>query len=209
VIVMRELKEKKELSIKLRKEGKSLNDICAIIKKGKGTVYPWIRNIDVKIKSKCSIPGNNILATRKMQRNYRIKREKVYEEYKKLAPKLLTDSKIRDFIVAYYCEGGKTIRHNIDFTNTDPSAHKLFIDVVPIFSRKELKFRLICHNCTDEMILFWKKELKIKGEIKVIEKGGNKSPNRSNFGTLQIRICDTYGKAKINALIDHVVGSWE
>jgi len=206
---MRALIKEKKNAIKLRKKGMSLNDICYKLNLGKGTVYPWIRNISVEIKRSKRSYNNLLKGTAVMQENYRKKREKAYNETYKKAEKLLRNKIIRDFIISYYCEGAKTQRHTICFVNTDSSIHKLFLKGVSYFTDKDFKGTITCHDNNEDLEKYWSKELNIpKEKIRYQIKKGNKAPNRFKYGTFTLKIHDTLAKAKINALMDYLLEEW-
>jgi len=207
---MKALIKEKALAIKLRCEGKTLNEICAVVKKGKGTVFYWIRDIKIDIDRSIINRKNLSKGSLKMQEKYKKIRDDAYDDFYKKAPDLLKDKFFRDFVVSYFCEGGKTQRNRLDFTNTEPRIIKLFLFFSKMLTKKPPIYVLICHKCTDEMRLFWSKQLNIdKNQIKNYDKGGNCSKKRSNFGTLKIQILDTAAMSRMSALIDYILKEWD
>jgi len=206
---MRALTVEKRKAIQLRQKGRSLTDICHELQLSKGTVYSWIRNIDVAIKRSKRSRERLLIGTKVMQENCRLRRESAYKEAYKKAPRMMKDADFRDFVVAYMCEGANRNRQVVDFTNTDASLHKLFLRNVHWITSKKPVFVLIGHNCDSKMTSFWASELGIqKKSIRSYEKGGNVSPNRHRNGTFKICIHDTIAKSRLYAYMDFLRESW-
>lgn len=206
---MKTYESDKAKAISLRMSGSTLNEICAIVKKGKSTVFEWIRHIDIDIKNSQTTVNRRINSCKAIQKMYKDKRQSVYDRTSTNAKEILKDSLVRDFVVSYFCEGSKTQRGRLEFTNTDPSVIKLFLMIVGKFTTKPCRFRLLCHEKSEEFTDFWATELSIpKGAIKTTLKPGNISKNKFKFGTFKAEICDTYAMSQVSALIDVVLDEW-
>ena len=109
------IKQRQE-AVRMREKGCSLNDICHELDLGKGTVFPWIRNIDVVVRRSPRSRENLLKGSAAMQKKYRKIREQHYQQAYEDAPTLFVDGEFRDLVILYICEGAKNTRSNIDFT---------------------------------------------------------------------------------------------
>src|SRR5437773_5818045 len=84
----------------------SLTEICKRLNQPKGTVYYWIKDIPIRIPKAV---GNLALGNKASTAKYARLRKEAYEAARELAPQLLTDQQIRDFVVLYLAEGTRKL----------------------------------------------------------------------------------------------------
>jgi hypothetical protein len=162
---MRQKVTEKLEAIKLRKQGKSVNEIAALLNVSKGSVSPWVRNVPLS-KASEKILLKKISAgqlaggkSRHMQTVNAEKRhyDKAMNQY--AGTQLSLNQQLLICALIYWCEGAKNT-NRIDFTNADPDLVKLFLKFFRAsFATDALKFRVTLqihkyHNATRQ-INFW------------------------------------------------------
>ena len=198
----------KELAIKLRKNGKSYNEINRELGVPKSTLSCWLKNIEVEQKyldvllKRSRQAGREALIKRNKQQT--VEAEKRAEAEMKRAKgdiKKLDLEKLKLIGAALYMgEGGKT-RKRVDFTNSNPETIKIimkfFRNVCKVENNK-FSVQLSIHDIrkTEEIRNYWSNltGIPISQFIKVntaLSKYSKKRrKNMLQYGTIQIRITD-------------------
>jgi hypothetical protein len=200
--------KEKAIAIRLRKKGKSLNFIHAVLKVSKSTLSLWTKDIQLSELQKKRLKFNqNKKEVIEKRRNSRLsnelsRRELVVQEAKKGFTALSKQELKIIGSMLYWAEGGKTQRGLVRFSNGDP----VMIQVMMKFFRqicevKEERFRgyihIHPHLNKQKAEIYWSKISKIP--LKQFFKTYNK-PNKSSknirdslpHGTFDIYVCDTY-----------------
>lgn len=163
------LKEKHAKAIELRKAGFSLNEIVEKLIISKSTASSWLKNIKLSNQAKDRLIKRGILGREKsklIQRRKRENFEKIISEKSKRLVKYNLFSKDHQKIVCallYWCEGAKSSRKGIQFTNSDPRLIKTFLFLLrsAFFSLEEKKLRVTLHlheyHSVQKQISFWSK----------------------------------------------------
>lgn len=209
------MRKDKLIAIKLRKQGKSYNQISKTLKIPKSTLSYWFSDLKISEKAqekilkrahKLSIEG--LIKRNKNQTILaRERASKIRKEAKKESFKLMNDSLFLTGISLYWAEGYKkgasgSKWKSIDFANSDPE----MIKVIMKFFRKflgikdsKIKIQLIAHQNINinKAAIFWSnltnipKEQFIKTYVGVSKSSkGKRNPNSLTHGTVHIRIND-------------------
>lgn len=201
----------KEEAIHLREIGYSLNEICHKLNRSKSTVHYWIRDITKPKGKQGWSPKTRRLASEALSKKFALLREAAYKETYLKSEKILSDPAIRDFIVMYIAEGYKRGRNVVDFTNTDVAVIRLFVTHIRKFSDKKINYFLTYREEPSVLTEYWVSTLGIdRSDIVLMKKKGEqKKPYRSSvYGTMKIRVHDTYAKQRIDALCDYLRKEW-
>lgn len=201
----------KEAAIKLRKLGKSYNQINSLLKIPKSTLSIWLKNIklskkaQIKIQSRTNVAISKLIARNK-QKTFiaKEKHDKMYELGMKESGKLLKDSLFLLGVSLYWAEGYKrgatgSKWKSIDFTNSDPQ----MIEIMVLFfikflhlKKSDIKIQIMIHNKKDidKSINFWHnltgipKTNFIKTCLSLSSASLQKRGNRLQYGTIHLRI---------------------
>lgn len=210
---MKKYEHLKLKAIELRNQGKSLDDICRMLDKSKTTVYYWIKELDVGIDFKHT--EKKIQALNNGARVYSNKCKELRDvEYQKGLTDDIKDD-VRDFVILYLCEGYRKTKNIVQITNSNVNIIKLSAKVMRKLTDKKIEYNLNFYDDHDELELknYWAKELSIgQDEIKCWIKNGQGNlrgrNNVSKYGTMQIRLCNTLLKSKIDGWMDNIQNKW-
>lgn len=201
-------KTKRDEATKLRKRGKSYNEIRCLTGIAKSTLSLWLRNLKIgqkqriRLLKRSSSSGINAL----------IKRNKEQTTHARLRAKVTSENAAQDVEVMdleklkiigcslYFGEGGKT-PNRVDFTNSDP---RMIVVMMRFFRQvckvKEEKFRvqLSLHSepLKNHAVSYWSRitgiseQQFIKVNLKVSDYSKRLRRKKLPFGTIQIRIAD-------------------
>lgn len=194
-------------AIELRKEGKSLNEIVAILDKPKATIWGWVRSVVLTDDQKASLKnfGNNhskIVAQRaatqamvmKFEKRRNDDRERGRLFIRGLAP-LPTD--IVAAVMLYWAEGSKSKRSSFIFSNSDPSMIKFMFDCLiryGMVDRDGVKVSLCFYDnlySKEEVEAYWLNLLGL-GHHSLYKSQINKRPQESagrKIGKLPYGVC--------------------
>lgn len=207
----------KERAFKLRKQGKSYNEINNKLGVPKSTLSSWLKTLpfsvqikDANIKRSRTVWAENIIEyNRRRSKEYKKDTECLLKKFAKEIP-LISDRNL--FLIGlalFWAEGGKREKWNVRFVNSDP----IMIRVIMQFFRKicnvsNKKFTLRIHlypNIREETAKrFWLKITKLhmsqfrRSQVQIsISSKGKRPINRLPYGTLHINIGDAYLNKKI------------
>ncbi len=148
------MKESKKLeAIKLREEGYSLGEIANILFVSKSTVSLWTSDVILSGIAKERIRSRMDIARRAAGVTLSNKRKQREKSATKKAKELFfgADSSNQYFYMLaaliYECEGAKTSRSTLEFTNSDPVLVAIFLKLLRTVwtSLDESKFRVVMH----------------------------------------------------------------
>jgi transcriptional regulator with XRE-family HTH domain len=163
----------KNKAILLRRKGFSFREISDKLGISKSTASLWLRGIELSERAEKRIEKLGVEG-RKNARN--AVKERMASEDKMILKKaknailkcalLENDLKIICALL-YWCEGGKTEKAQLTFTNSDPRLVKYFIDIFrKAFIVDEGRFRVLLHvhgyHDVEKQIEFWSRLTKIK-----------------------------------------------
>lgn len=146
---------KKELEIKakeLRKKGYSINELSRILIVSKSTISKWVNHIELSSKAKKRIENNyskgQLASQKTIKEKTMIKNiEADNSALDKLRSiKLSSDYTVLICSLIYQCEGNKSIKDSITFTNSDPELIRTFLYLFRnSFVLDENKFKVLMH----------------------------------------------------------------
>lgn len=207
----------KEKAFKLRKQGKSYNEINRTLGVPKSTLSSWLKTIpfsvqvrDANIRHSKIVWAKNIIEyNRHRSKEYRKETKYLLKKFAKEIPPISDRNLFLIGLALFWAEGGKREKWNVRFVNSDPT----MIRVIMKFFRKicnvpNKKFTLRIHlypNIKEETAKkFWLKATKLhmsqfrKSQTQVSSSSKSKRPiNRLPHGTLHINIGDAYLNKKI------------
>ena len=196
----------KEKARKLRKQGKSINQIVAEAGLSKASVSEWVRDIVLtkSQKEKISKRGRSIESIEKRRisrlKNEQNKRQIIINKAKKDIIKISLKELKLIGIMLYWGEGGKTGRV-VRLANSDPEIIKIMMRLFrEICNVPENKFNghihTFAHANINKTEKYWSKITRIpkKQFYKTYIKPSSASLQKRNtlpFGTFDIYVCDT------------------
>jgi len=189
----------------------SIDEIAERLALPKTTVYYWVRDLPLGRPRRFSpLPG-----TRAMQRKYGALREAAYLEGRATFEHHCADPTFRDFVCMYIGEGSKRSRNRVAICNSSPGVVRLGASWLGRLSAKERCYRIQYHadQDLDELRAFWGTELHIDpGQIRLQRKSNSGRLAgrtwRSEHGVLTVSVDDTLLRARLEAWMDCVRGSW-
>jgi transposase-like protein len=161
--------QEKEQAIRLRSEGKSVNEIAKELGVAKSSVSVWVREIVLTQEQKDRI---NKLSPRFPDLRAKANRQRAFEQRSEYQSKGADkcDNASLLFIAGcmlYWGEGGKN-RNAVRLANSDPALLKLFLQFLRLeFNIKddEITLRLVCYSnnglSVEEMRDFWLNSLNL------------------------------------------------
>jgi hypothetical protein len=181
------------------------------------TIYYWVR--DLPIPGSGAGGGWPASAQRKgnraMQRKYRLLREQAYAEGLAGFEDLSADPTFRDFVCMYIGEGSKRDRNRVSLGNSDPAVVRLATRWIRALSRATPSFSLQYHADQDlaELRRFWGRTVDVsESSIRMQRKSNSNRLTgrswRSPYGVLSVTADDTLLRARLEAWMDLVRGTW-
>lgn len=202
----------KKAAFKLRREGKSYNEIAEALRISKGTLSEWLkpfgwsRRIQAALRDKAK--NNHIIRLRFLNKVRGENLRKVYQEAKREAHREFGELKYHPLFIAgvviYWGEGDKISAYNARIANTDPTMIKLFVgflrDVCGVPPARIKAWILIYPDLSAEVCKkFWIEKTGLKSEnfTKCITIKGRHKTRRLHHGVCNVGISSKYFKKKI------------
>ena len=202
--------EEKERAISLRRKGLSIGRISKMLNISKGSISPWVRDIELTQKQKeklnynITYNKNRFIESNKIQsESFRKKREIHRGHGRELAKK-------KEFLhmqgcMLYWAEGYKrNNRSKVCFVNSDVDMMKLFVNFLKIFydvRLEDIKISIACYTdfCNQQEIEeYWMSELgltrnnlnKTTVNVRPISSKEKRIKERYKYGTCSLSVCD-------------------
>jgi len=219
------MRKDKNLAIRLRKQGKSYNEIARILNAPKSTLSLWLRDVKMppEIEKKFWDKTRKKWArsiTQFNKKRGRLAKEKAKKLQKNAAKDIGALSERELFLMGaalYWAEGyKKRLRWTLQFCNSDPAMIKFmmkFFKEVCNVPKEKIKASAQIHpNVTPEKAInYWSrisgisKKQFTKTYSRISSSSKQKRPsNRLPYGTLRIVICDTQMANKIKGWIQGI-----
>ncbi|MGB2762349.1 MAG: hypothetical protein WBC21_02290 [Minisyncoccales bacterium] len=218
------MRKDKNFAIRLRKQGKSYNEIVKILKIPKSTLSYWLRDIKIppEIKTKFwnrtrKKWAENIIKFNK--KRARVAREKS-EKFQKIASRNINKLTQRELLLVgaalYWAEGYKKRRGTLQFSNSDPVMIKLmikFFKKICKSPKEKIRATVQIHpNVTSEKAInYWSRISGVsktqftKCYSRLTSSSKQKRPfNTLPYGTLRIAIYDTQITDKVKGWIQGI-----
>lgn len=160
--------QEKQKAITLRKKGYSYNEILREISVSKSTLSLWLGDIALSGAAKKRLENQFTIGQLKSQESIKNK-TKVKEGYatkqaEKTLAKVSFSREMKKVIcgILYWCEGSKSTRGSVSFTNSDPYMIGKFLEFFRAgFQLHEKKFRVCVHlhsyHKKDTVLQYWSK----------------------------------------------------
>ncbi|MFL5734682.1 MAG: helix-turn-helix domain-containing protein [Chloroflexia bacterium] len=212
---MRSFEHLRQKAIVLRTEHNlALDDIAQRLNVSRSTVYYWVKGIPITWTNRQSIAQQ--AGTAAMQAKYAARRQEAYDSAYEVAEELLADRDIRDFVVLYLAEGTRKDRNAIGFSNSNPEMIRFANECIRRLSPNPhilYSFQYHADQDSDELRAFWAGCLGIEPKtVAAIPKtnSGHLKGRRfaCQYGIFQVRVNDTYLRARLQALMDVVQQQW-
>lgn len=189
---------------KLRAKGKSIREISNILNVSVGSVSVWVRDVELSEKAKNVLKEKKIAGQRKSGTVLKKRTMMRMMEAEKFARSIVTKSGLtkREKLVLlgiyYWCEGNKSPKDVVVFTNSDPYVIKAFIHLLrKSFEIDESRFRVSLHlhsyHNVDKELLFWSKTttIPLSQFFKPYKKGNTGKRKREGYrGCAQVKYYD-------------------
>ncbi|KKS28225.1 MAG: hypothetical protein UV60_C0017G0006 [Parcubacteria group bacterium GW2011_GWA2_43_11] len=168
---MARLKDK-EVALALRKQGKSYSEIKAKIGISKSTLSGWLHDYPLSKEELVFLRDKNPVRIEKYRATMAKKRLTREEGLLKNIRKDVGKISNRELLIAgmflYWAEGTKRARYTTALTNTDPSMIRFFLTWLKMLKVPEskigIRLQLYSDMDVDKEIVWWGKELQIKGQ---------------------------------------------
>lgn len=204
----------REKTRKLRIEKKlTIDELAERLAISRTTIYYWVKDIPIETTGK-EIRAARRASKSNKERHARL-RERAYACGQSELPSLLKQPTFRDFVCMYIGEGYKRNRNAVSICNSDPAVVQLGARWIRRLSDHKVTYSFQHHadQTPRELCAFWGHLLDIDPvEIKFQRKSNSGRLAgrtwRSQYGVLQVRVSDTYLRARIDAWMDYIRADW-
>lgn len=208
------IQEKKD-AIVMRKNGASLKEISDALNVSKGSVSVWVRDVALNKKARQILKNKKINGQKKSSKALKERTKKREKEAYDFAVKTINrlgyvnlDEQLALLAVYYWCEGNKSPKDMVFFTNSDPNIIKAFLRLLRnSFELEENRFRVCIHlhdyHIHKRELLFWSKttNIPLSQFIAPYQKPHTGKQKREGYrGCAQIRYYDVSVARKLLAL---------
>ncbi len=207
---MKDKLAQKENAVKMRKQGKTYNEILNEVPVAKSTLSLWLREVGLSKGQKQTLTDKRVAAQKRgAARRHEMRLVKTAEIHRLCKKDIKSISKRELFLVGialYWAEGSKSTGNKtgvmVDFGNSDPQMLKLFIKWLRTFANvtsDDFTLRLHLHenhkSRESEIIKTWSEELGESKNLftKTLYKKHNPKTNRtkvdnSYIGLVSVRV---------------------
>ena len=204
-------------AIQLRTEQyTALSDIATQLGIAKSTAQNWLKDIEIPRTISQKQKANQQRAAVANQEKAAARRQAAYDTARTEAVDILSDQRIRDFVVLYLAEGSRKDRNRVAISNSNPRmivfAHSC---MKRLASNPHCYYSFQYHADQDpeQLRVFWANLLEISpSSVHPIPKtnSGHMKGRRFNceHGVFQVIVADTLFRAQLQALMDVVQEQW-
>jgi hypothetical protein len=193
-----------------------ITDIAAELGLSKSTVYSWVQDLALPATRSQRQKESQRRGTAAMAAKAAARRNAAYEEAYADAERLLSDRRIRDFVVLYLAEGYRKNRNKVSLSNASPRMVVFAHDCMrKLASRDAFNYSVQYHADQDPEHLqrFWARLLGIAPErIKPMRKTNSGQLKgrlfTCEYGVFMVAVNDTRFRAQLQALMDVVQEQW-
>ena len=164
--------EKHQKALRLRRDGFSVKEITKKLEVSQSTTSLWVRNVVLSDKARLRLRGRITAGQLASGEAKKRRTDALNKELRSRAQVFVQSSRVspgaEQILCAflYWCEGAKSSRNGVSFTNSDPQLARLFVDLmVSRFGAARSRFvcRLHLHEYHRERIqtLYWSTALNI------------------------------------------------
>jgi hypothetical protein len=196
----------------------TIDELAERLALSRSTIYYWVRDLPIQ-GSGCGggLPTDaQKMGTKVMQRKFKRLRDCAYEEGVRSFESLAADRTFRDFVCLYLAEGFKRDRNKVAIGNSDPAVLVVSQNWLRRLSPdKQLRYAIQYHadQDFDDLREFWGARLEIDGDAISFQRKSNSNQMtgriwRCEHGVLTITCHDTLLRARIQAWMDCLRGTW-
>jgi excisionase family DNA binding protein len=193
-----------------------ITDIAAELGLSKSTVYSWVHDLELPATRSQRQKESQRRGTAAMAAKAAARRQEAYDESYADAERLLSDRRIRDFVVLYLAEGYRKNRNKVSFSNSSPRMITFAHDCMRRLAGRDAftySFQYHADQDPEQLRGFWAERLGIASErIKSIPKTNSGHLQgrlfTCEFGVFQVGVNDTMFRARLQALMDVVQEQW-
>jgi hypothetical protein len=204
----------REKARQLRTEKKlTIDELAERLAISRTTIYYWVRDLPIGTTERQSRAARRASAANK-RRHARL-RGAAYERGQMELPELLARPTFRDFVCMYIGEGYKRNRNVVSIGNSDPTVVLLSARWIRCLSDHPVTYSFQHHadQRPKELCAFWGGLLDVEpSSIKFQRKSNSGKLSgrtwRSRYGVLQVRVDDTYLRARLDAWMDCIRSEW-
>jgi AcrR family transcriptional regulator len=200
----RELRTKKKLTI---------DELAERLAVSRTTVYYWVRDLPIETTERERLASRR--AGEVTREKHRRLRAAAREQGRREFPVLVQEPTFRDFVCMYIGEGFKRNRNAVAICNSDPAVIRLGAHWICRLASNPVGYSFQHHVDQDpkKLCAFWGELLHIDPTIIKFQRKTNSGQLngrawRSRQGVLQVRTSDTYLRARLDAWMDAIRGTW-
>lgn len=204
----------REKARELRREKKlTIDELAERLAIPRTTIYYWIKDLPIATTEK-----ETLAAKRASKANREIHmrlRSAAYQQGRTEYPILLEQPTFRDFVCMYIGEGYKRNRNAVSICNSDPAVVRLGATWIGRLSDHPIAYSFQHHadQKPRELCAFWGKLVDVDPAAIKFQRKSNSGKLagrtwRSKYGVLQVRVADTYLRARLDAWMDCVRADW-
>lgn len=206
------MRKEKNDALKLRKTGKSYNEIRHLLRIPKSTLSDWLRGLNwsqkIKLQLAQKAQKRNTIRLRELNKIHRRYLSEIYKEARAEAEQEFEYFKFHPLFIAgvsiYWGEGDKATKHNLRISNVDPLMIKLFVKFLREICgmpKEKIRANLLLYPdlSEDKCKNFWIKKsgLSNKHFNKSIVIEGRHKTRRIPYGVCNVAATSTYLKEKM------------
>lgn len=204
---MKTLDKLRELAIRLRRSGASLDEIVEKTKRNRGTVYYWIRKIPLQ-RPTASGTVAQIRQGKRASAEAAALRAAAYGRGVSGWASFSKNPLAREFVMLYLTEGYRKSRHVVSVINSDPALVRLALHGIRLVSDKEVFIEVRIYQDHDAKAerSYWAKVLQVPITLvrTYVKNTGGMTwrTEPSTHGCVVVRVGDTQAKAYVDGLCD-------
>jgi len=204
----------REKARQLRKEKKlTIDELAERLAIPRTTVYYWVGDLPIGTTENQSLAARRAgQVTREIHRR---RRARAFQQGRDEFPALLEQPTFRDFVCMYIGEGYKRDRNVVSICNSDPAVIRLGAAWIGQLSDHPMAYSFQHHADQNprELCAFWGKLVGADPAAIKFQRKSNSGKLagrtwRSKYGVLQVRVADTYLRARLDAWMDCVRADW-
>lgn len=204
----------REKARQLRAEKKlTIDELAERLAISRTTIYYWVKDVPIGTTEKETLAARRASKANK-DRHARL-RNAAYQRGRSELSDLLKLPTFRDFVCMYIGEGYKRSRNVVSICNSDPAVVQLGATWIGRLSDRQITYSFQHHadQVPCQLCEFWGSLLSVEPtEIKFQRKSNSGKLAgrtwRSKYGVLQVRVSDTYLRARIGAWMDCIRADW-
>lgn len=195
--------------------GMTIDELAERLALPRTTIYYWVRDLPIPTTTRQSEAQRRGTEASRLK-HARI-RDDAYDRGVTEFDDLASEPTFRDFVCLYIAEGTKRDRNKVAITNSDPAVISMADRWLRrLADRPLLTYWVQYHADQDlaELKRFWSHRVGVAPEAIRFQRKSNSNQLtgrswRSEHGVLTIAVCETVLRARLQAWIDLIRGSWQ